>query len=279
MHRSILAEHSHDCRRVPARISPVVREEDVLQAMKAVHMNQSASIAGHAGHNRLLSALPALEQARLLPLLEPVVLVPGTPVYEAGRMQAHVYFPTTAIVSMLNVTADGTADEIAIVGNDGVVGIALFMGGETMPSRAVVHEPGGALRWKAALLKREFDTGGAMQQVLLRYTQALMTQMSQTSVCIRRHSLDQQLCRLLLQRLDRHALMELALTQELIAGLLGVRRESVTEAAGNLQRDGLIRYGRGRIVVQDRAGLEQRVCECYALVCEEYRRLMSISPG
>ena len=224
--------------------------------------------------NHLLAALPAADYERLLPSLELVPLPLGWVVYEAGRKQGYVYFPTTAIVSLLYVMEDGASAEIAVVGNDGLVGIALFMGGETTPSRAVVRSAGHAYRLKAALLKKEFERGGPLQHLLLRYTQALITQMAHTAVCNRHHSVEQQLCRWLLLSLDRLSSNELKMTQELIANMLGVRREGVTEAAGHLQKDGLIHYSRGRITVLDRPALETRVCECYAVVRKENIRLL-----
>ena len=190
----------------------------------------------------------------------------------------HVYFPTTSVVSIMYVLADGSAAEIGVVGNEGVVGISLFMGGNTTPSRAVVRGAGHAYRLEATQLQAEFNRGGAVMRLLLRYTQSLLTQMSQTAVCNRHHSVDQQLCRALLLTLDRTAGTSLRLTQELIAGMLGVRREGVTEAAGILQRAGLIRYQRGQIDVLDRAGLEKAVCECYGVVKDEYQRLMCDIP-
>jgi CRP-like cAMP-binding protein len=224
--------------------------------------------------NHLLDALPEVELARLLPLLERVPLVLGEVLYESGEQLRHVYFPVDAIVSLLYVMADGASAEIAIVGNEGIVGISLFMGGETTPSRAIVQSAGHAYRLKGQLLKDEFYRAGPMQHLLLRYTQALLTQMSQTAVCNRHHSLDQQLCRWLLLSLDRLESNELTMTQELIANMLGVRREGVTEAAGNLQDAGLIQYSRGKIKVLDRPGLEARVCECYAVVKKEFDRLL-----
>lgn len=222
--------------------------------------------------NRLLDALPADVYERLRPHLELVDLEMGASVYEAGSRQAYVYFPTDSIVSLLYVMKDGASTEIAGVGNEGVVGIALFMGGDTTPSRAVVQCAGHAYRLKAKLLKAEF--GGALQHLLLRYTQALITQMAQTSVCNRHHSIEQQLCRWLLLTADRLPRSVLAMTQEAIANTLGVRREGVTEAAGKLQEDGLINYSRGRITIVDRGGLEARVCECYAVVKKEFDRLL-----
>ena len=224
--------------------------------------------------NHLLAALPADERGRLLPHLELVPMPLGNVLYESGNELKHVYFPTTAIVSLLYVMLDGASAEIGVVGNEGIIGVALFMGGETMPNRAVVQSAGHAYRLKGQLLKEEFSRSGELQHLLLRYTQALLTQMAQTAVCNRHHSLDQQLCRWLLLSLDRLPASELVMTQELIANMLGVRREGVTEAAGKLQKAGLIRYQRGRISVLDRAGLEARSCECYAVVKQEYDRLL-----
>ncbi|MEE4379338.1 MAG: Crp/Fnr family transcriptional regulator [Candidatus Competibacteraceae bacterium] len=224
--------------------------------------------------NHLLAELPESERERLFPHLEPVSLLLGKALYESGGQLSHVYFPTTAIVSLLYVMENGSSAEIAVVGNDGMVGIALFMGGETMPNRAVVQSAGHAYRLKGQLLKQEFGRSGALQHLLLRYTLALLTQMAQTAVCNRHHSVDQQLCRWLLLSLDRLPSDELRMTQELIANMLGVRREGVTEAAGKLQSAGLIRYSRGHITVLDRAGLEARVCECYEVVRKEFRRLL-----
>jgi CRP-like cAMP-binding protein len=198
----------------------------------------------------------------------------GQVVYEAGSTLSHVYFPTTAIVSLLYVMESGASAEIAVVGNEGIIGISLFMGGESTPSRAVVQSAGSAFRLKAQLMKDEFDRAGPVLHLLLRYTQALITQMSQTAVCNRHHSLDQQLCRWLLLSLDRLQGNELVMTQELIANMLGVRREGVTEGALKLQKAGLIRYARGHITVLDREGLETRSCECYAVVKKEYGRLL-----
>ena len=198
----------------------------------------------------------------------------GEALYESGGQLQHVYFPTTSIVSLLYVMGDGASAEIAVVGNEGILGIALFMGGETTPSRAVVQSAGYGYRLKARLLKEEFNRGGPLLHLLLRYTQALITQMSQTAVCNRHHSVEQQLCRWLLLSLDRLSSAELAMTQELIANMLGVRREGVTEAAGRLQRAGLIRYSRGHITVVDRPGLERAVCECYGVVKREFDRLL-----
>jgi CRP-like cAMP-binding protein len=224
--------------------------------------------------NRLLAALPDENYQELLPFLEPVHLSLGEALYESGGAQGYVYFPTSSIVSLIYVLEDGSSAEIAVTGCEGLVGIALFMGGETTPSRAVVQSAGQGYRLKAAVLKRKFDAGGALQLLLLRFTQALITQMTQTAVCNRHHSVDQQLCRWLLLSLDRLPASELVMTQELIANMLGVRREGVTEAAGKLQAAGLIEYRRGHITVLDRAGLEARVCECYAVVKTEYDRLL-----
>ena len=224
--------------------------------------------------NHLLAALPAAESERLYPHLELVPLPLGEVLYESGDQLQHVYFPTGSIVSLLYVMADGASAEIAVVGNEGVIGIALFMGGETMPNRAVVQSAGYAYRLKGQVLKEEFNRAGELQHLLLRYTQALLTQMSQTAVCNRHHSVDQQLCRWLLLSLDRLSSNKLVMTQELIANMLGVRREGVTEAAGRLQSARLIRYSRGQITILDRSGLEALVCECYAVVRKETSRLL-----
>jgi len=224
--------------------------------------------------NRLLAALPDDGLQALQPFLEAVPLPLGMVVYESGGTQGYVYFPTSSIVSLLYVLADGASAEIAVTGNEGLVGIALFMGGETTPSRAVVQSAGHGYRMRAAVLKKAFEAGGDLQHLLLRYTQALITQMTQTAVCNRHHSVDQQLCRWLLLSLDRLPGNELVMTQELIANMLGVRREGVTEAAGKLQAEGLIHYSRGRISIPDRRRLEARVCECYAVVKKEYDRLL-----
>jgi len=224
--------------------------------------------------NRLLAALPEADYQALLPRLEPVGLPLGMALYESGGVQGYVYFPTSSIVSLLYVLEDASSAEIAVTGCEGLVGIALFMGGETTPSRAVVQSAGHGYRIKAAVLKEKFEAGGALQYLLLRFTQALITQMTQTAVCNRHHAVDQQLCRWLLLSLDRLPANDLVMTQELIANMLGVRREGVTEAAGELQADGLIQYSRGRITVLDRAKLEARVCECYAVVKKEYDRLL-----
>ena len=224
--------------------------------------------------NHLLSVLPEEDCVRLFPHLELVPMALGQALYESGVHMRHVYFPTTAIVSLLYVMADGASAEIAVVGNEGIVGVSLFMGGETTSSRAVVQSAGHAYRLQGQLLKDEFYRAGPMQRLLLRYTQALLTQMAQTAVCNRHHSLDQQLCRWLLLSLDRLPGKQLVMTQELIANMLGVRREGVTEAAGKLQRARLIDYSRGHITVLDRDGLEARACECYAVVKKEFDRLL-----
>jgi CRP-like cAMP-binding protein len=229
-------------------------------------------------HNQLLAALQPLEYQRWLPRLEPVELALGQVLYESGGTLRHVYFPTDAIVSLLYVLEDGASAEIAVVGREGLVGISLFMGGGSTPSRAVVQSAGRGFRLDAAHMNDEFNRAGAAMHLLLRYTQALITQMAQTAVCNRHHSLDQQLCRWLLLSLDRLEGTQLRMTQELIANMLGVRREGVTESAMKLQKAGLIRYARGHINVLDRAGLEHRCCECYAVVKKEYDRLLPPLP-
>ncbi len=224
--------------------------------------------------NHLLAALAGEQWQRWQPLLEQVDMPLGQVLYESGKTLSHIYFPTTSIVSLLYVMENGASAEIAVVGNEGLVGVSLFMGGGSTPSRAVVQSAGHGFRLKASAMKDEFDKGGPVLHLLLRYTQALITQMSQTAVCNRHHSLDQQLCRWLLLSLDRLNDNKLVMTQELIANMLGVRREGVTEAAAKLQKAGLIRYNRGRISVLDRPGLEKRSCECYAVVKKEYDRLL-----
>jgi CRP-like cAMP-binding protein len=224
--------------------------------------------------NHLLSVLPEAEWTRLSSHLVRVDMPLGQVVYESGDHLDHVYFPTTSIVSLLYVMEDGASAEIAIVGNEGLIGIALFMGGETTPSRAIVQSAGEAYRLDARILKDEFRRAGPVQRLLLRYTQALITQMAQTAVCNRHHSIDQQLCRWLLLSIDRLPSNELKMTQELIANMLGVRRSGVTEAALKLQDSGLIRYSHGHIEVLDRPGLEKRVCECYNVVRREFDRLL-----
>jgi CRP-like cAMP-binding protein len=225
--------------------------------------------------NHLLAALPTAEFERLAAKLELVPMRLGDVLYEPDQQLRYAYFPTTAVVSLHYVMESGDSAETAGVGNEGVVGIALFMGGDTMPSSAVVQTAGHAYRLEGRLLKQEFSRAGLMQRLLLRYTQALITQMSQTAACNRHHSVEQRLCRWLLLAQDRAPMRELVITQELVAGMLGVRREGVTEAAGRLQRAGLIRYRRGHIAVLERAGLETLACECYAVVKKETGRLLS----
>ena len=232
------------------------------------------SSANSPKQNHLLAALSAQDYARLLPDLELMAMPLGLALYESGGQLGYLYFPTSSIVSLLYVMEDGASAEIALVGNEGILGISLFMGGDTTPSRAVVQSAGHGFRLKAELLKNEFGRFGPTMHLLLRYTQALITQMAQTAVCNRHHSVDQQLCRWLLLSLDRLASNELSMTQELIANMLGVRREGVTAAAKRLQLAGLIRYSRGRITVLDRPGLESRCCECYRVVKTEFDRLL-----
>jgi CRP-like cAMP-binding protein len=224
--------------------------------------------------NHLLDALPATEYERLVPHLERVEMPLGKVLYESGCELTYAYFPTTCIVSLLYVLATGQSAEIAMVGNEGIVGVSLFMGGNSMPNRAVVQSSGYGYRLRGPILKQEFSRNGPLLCLLLRYTQALITQMAQTAVCNRHHSVDQQLCRWLLLSLDRLTGNELAMTQELIANMLGVRREGVTEAAGKLHKAGLIDYHRGHITVLDRPELEARVCECYQVVKAEFDRLL-----
>src|SRR6202790_3414623 len=224
--------------------------------------------------NYLLAALSPAERERIYPHLRLVPMPLGEVLYESGDVLRHVYFPTDSIVSLLYVLADGASAEISVVGNEGLIGIALFMGGETTPSRAIVQSAGHAYRLVGQQLKEEFHRNGPMQLLLLRYTQALLTQMAQTAVCNRHHSVDQQLCRWLLLCLDRLPSNRLTMTQELIANMLGVRREGVTEAAGKLQDAGLISYRRGTISVLDRPGLEARSCECYQVIKTEFERLL-----
>jgi CRP-like cAMP-binding protein len=252
-----MADHSSSTRRKPHAPATHVR---------------SALLQGRQNH--LLAALPEAEWQRWLPQLESVALPLGQVLYESGSTLSHVYFPTTAIVSLLYVMEDGASAEIAVVGNEGVVGIALFMGGESTPSRAVVQSAGHGFRLRAQVIRDEASRAGPVLHLLLRYTQALITQMAQTAVCNRHHSLDQQLCRWLLLSMDRLQGDELVMTQELIANMLGVRREGVTEAARSLQKAGLIRYARGHITVVDRPAIELRTCECYAVVKKEYDRLL-----
>lgn len=224
--------------------------------------------------NELLSALPETQIARWLPHLELVEMPLGAVLYESGKLESHAFFPTSGIISLLYVMKNGDSAEIAVVGNEGMVGVALFMGGNTTTSRAVVQAAGLGYRLKASYMSEVFDLGGPVAKLLLRYTQALMTQMAQTAVCNRHHSLDEQLCRWMLLSLDRLPGNELAMTQELISNMLGVRREGVTEAALKIQAAGIISYTRGRIKVLDRVGLEQRACECYSVVKVEYDRLL-----
>ncbi len=224
--------------------------------------------------NHLLAAMPAIEWTRFAPHLTPVSLALGDIIYESGKEQPWVYFPTDSIVSLLYVMKDGSSAEIAIVGNEGLIGISLFMGGGTTPSRAVVQSAGQAYRMRAEFIRDELILAGPVKFLFLRYTQALLTQMGQTAVCNRHHGVDQQLCRWLLMSLDRLSSNELTMTQELIANMLGVRREGVTEAAGKLQRAGVISYSRGRIRVLDRERLEQMACECYEVVKTEFARLL-----
>ena len=229
--------------------------------------------------NRLLASLSGSEWQRWLLLLEHVEMPLGHVLYESGITLSHVYFPTTAIVSLLHVLENGSSAEIAVVGNEGLVGVSLFMGGSSTPSRAVVQSAGHGYRLKAKDMKDEFDRSATVLHLLLRYTQALITQMSQTAVCNRHHTLDKQLCRWLLMRLDRLEGTDLEMTQELIANMLGVRREGVTEAAHKLQNAGLIKCSRGHISVLDRPSLEKRACECYAVVKKEYDRLLPFTPA
>src|SRR5512147_1354667 len=234
------------------------------------------ALAPDPNKNHLLRALPPADLQRWLPLLEAVEMPLGHVLYESGRTLSHVYFPTTCIVSLLYVLENGASAEIAVVGHEGVVGISLFMGGETTPSRAVVQSAGSACRLPAQMMKAEFTRGGAMQHLMLRYTQSLITQMAQTAVCNRHHSVDQQLCRWLLLSIDRLSVPEITMTQELIANMLGVRREGVTEAAGKLQKAGVISYRRGHIKVLNRLKLEAMSCECYEVVRRETARLLPL---
>ena len=224
--------------------------------------------------NHLLAAIPTTEWKRLSKHVEPVDLSLAQVLYESGATMTHMYFPTTSIISLLYVMENGSSAEIAVVGNEGLVGVSLFMGGESTPSRAVIQSAGQGFKIEAQIIKDEFNKAGPVMHLLLRYTQALITQMAQTAVCNRHHSLDQQLCRWLLLSLDRLQGTDLVMTQELISNMLGVRREGVTEAAMQLQAAGIIRYARGKISVLDRPGLERRTCECYAVVKKEYDRLL-----
>ncbi len=266
--REILPAGEISCHIPDTSLADIDASLDVAFRREDVRMNSP-------NQNQLLCLLDGEEFARISPHLELVPLALGQVIYEAGARLQHVYFPTTAIVSLLYVTVNGSSAEIGIVGNEGILGIALFMGGESTPSRAVVQSAGYGYRLKDRFVVEEFNRGGVLMHLLLRYTQALITQMAQTAVCNRHHSVDQQLCRWLLMSLDRLPGPELRMTQELIANMLGVRREGVTEAAGRLQRAGLISYSRGHITVLDRRGLERRVCECYRVVKREFDRLLS----
>jgi len=232
----------------------------------------------HPQQNHILDALPQPERERLFPHLKLVTLPLGKVLYESGDTLRHIYFPIDSIVSLLYVLKNGESAEIAVVGNDGALGVALFMGGETTTNRAIVQSAGSAYQLTGARLKEEFERHGETLHILLRYTQALLTQMAQTAVCNRHHTVDQQLCRWLLLSLDRLSASELVMTQELIAGMLGVRREGVTEAAGKLQKLGVIKYSRGHINVLDRPRLERLSCECYAVVKKETDRLLPLRP-
>jgi len=227
--------------------------------------------------NHILEALPALDYARLLPDLQPIQMPLGMMLCESGAHMHYLYFPTTSIVSLTYVMKNGATGEIAVTGNEGVVGIGLFMGDDISPNQAVVQSAGEGYRLNANIVKQEFELGGKLHYLALRFTQSLIAQMSQTAVCNRHHTVDQQLCRLLLLSLDRLSSNELVMTQEVIANMLGVRREGVTEAASKLQQDGMITYKRGHISVVDRPKLEKRVCESYAVVKREYDRLLSTS--
>jgi CRP-like cAMP-binding protein len=238
--------------------------------------SREATVIPAGSHNRLLAVLPPLDRERLHPFLEPVRLPRGKVLHESSTRVNHVYFPTTAIVALLQIMTDGATGEIALVGNDGLVGIASVTGAETTHNRAVVQSEGYGYRLKADVLRQEFARGGAMQKIVLRYMQALMTQIAQTAICNRRHSLQQQLCRWLLLSLDRLPSSRMHMTQELIANILGVRREGVSDAAGRLKAAGIIQYSRGEISVLDRAGLEGLSCECYAAVRGECERLLGI---
>ena len=247
---------------------------DILAIRRPIALEIRVALTADPRGNQLLAALPEAELARWLPQLEAVDLQLGKVLHESGIRLSHVYFPTTAIVSLLSVMEDGASAELAVVGHEGIVGISLFMGGDSTPSRAVVQSAGQGFRLKAHLLLLEFNRAGPVMHLLLRYTQALITQMAQTAVCNRHHSLEEQLCRWLLLSLDRLPSNEVMMTQELIANMLGVRREGVTEAAGHLKTLGLITYQRGHITVLDRPALEQRSCECYGVVKKEYDRLL-----
>ncbi len=250
------------------------RKRDINAALPAFSRRPVVASSHEIKLNLLLAALPDDELERWLPELELIEMPLGHVLYEAGAIETNVYFPTSAIVSLVYVMKNGDVAEIAVVGNEGIIGISLFMGGNSTPSHAVVQSAGKGYRLKAQLVKDEFERAGPVTHLLLRYTQALITQMSQIAVCTRHHSLEQQLCRCLLQSLDRLPGNELVMTHDRIANVLGVRREGVTAGATKLQKAGLIRYSRGRITVLDRKGLERRVCECYAVIQEEYDRLL-----
>lgn len=258
-------QHVHLQKRLIERVD--ARKRALLEAA------DFAEIDAKSRRNLLLAALPRDERLRIEPHLSSVPLKLGDVVYEAGDRLSHLYLPTTAIISMLYVMENGASAEIAVVGRDGLLGVALFMGGETMPNRAVVQSAGLALRLSSDVVKEEFSRGGAIQRLFLRYTQSLITQMAQTAVCNRHHSLSQQFCRWLLLSLDRLETNDIRMTQELIANMLGVRRTSVTETTQKLQDEGAIRYTRGNIKVVDRSALEARVCECYKVVKHESERL------
>jgi len=236
--------------------------------------SSAQGLGGDPRHNRLLASLPEADWQRWRAHLQPVAMPLGQALYESGETLSHGYFPTTAIISLMYVTSSGASSEIAVVGNDGIVGVPLFMGGGSTPSRAVVQSAGEGFRMSGRAIREEFSRSAPVMTLLLRYTQALIAQMAQITVCNRHHRVDQQLCRWLLLSLDRLPGHDLVVTQELIASMLGVRREGVTEAATALQRAGLISYRRGHITVLDRTGLEQRSCECYAVIKAEYDRLM-----
>jgi len=255
-------------------IPPRQSKKSVGAKSPSLHPRSVVASSHETKLNRLLGSLPDANLKLWLPDLELIELTLGKVLYESGGIEKYVYFPTSGIVSLLYVMKNGDAAEIAVVGNEGIVGVSLFMGGNSTPSRAVVQSAGRGYRLKAQIMKDAFEQSGAVTHLLLRYTQALITQMSQTAVCNRHHSLDEQLCRWLLLSLDRLPGSELVMTQELIANMLGVRRQGVTEGALKLQEAGLIRYVRGRITVLDRKGLEARVCECYAVVKDEYERLL-----
>lgn len=255
-------------------MSILLSKKHISDKPRAVRRRPVVPSSHEAKSNQLLGALPDADLKRWLPDLELIELPLGKVLYESGGIEKYVYFPTSGIVSLLYVMKNGDAAEIAVIGNEGIVGISLFMGGNSTPSRAVVQSAGKGYRLKAQIMKDAFERLSPVTHLLLRYTQALITQISQTAVCNRHHSLDEQLCRWLLLSLDRLPGTELVMTQELIANMLGVRRQGVTEGALKLQEAGLIRYSRGRITILDRKGLETRVCECYAVVKDEYDRLL-----